>query len=111
VTERDSSKDLEDTLARLDNLIGASKPEERPALVVLLAARLAFLGARLVPEPKAPAAEPETWITPDRAAEIASVSRKRIYGWARGKKWAFRPTRKTLRIAEKGFRAWLAARQ
>jgi hypothetical protein len=67
---------LDETLAGLDALIQDAKPEERPALVVALAARLATLGAKLIPERPAStgAAEPDLWITPDRAAEIAAVS-------------------------------------
>jgi hypothetical protein len=102
----------DEALAGLDALIQDTKPEARPALVVALAARLATLGAKLIPErlvPIAPA-ETEMWITPDRAAEIAAVPKRRVYEWARGKRWASRPSRKTLRIAERGFRAWLATR-
>jgi hypothetical protein len=102
----------DEALAGLDALIQDAKPEERPALVVALAARLATLGAKLVPEHPLSlgAAEPDLWITPDRAAEIAVVSRRRVYEWARGKRWASRPSRKTLRISERGFRAWIATR-
>lgn len=77
-----------------------------------LAARLATLGAKLIPERPASmaAAEPGLWITPDRAAEIAAVSRRRVYEWARGKRWASRQSRKTVRISERGFRAWIATR-
>jgi hypothetical protein len=101
-----------EALAALDALMQGAKPEELPALVVALAARLATLGAKLSRERLASigAAEPELWITPDRAAEIAAVSRRRVYQWARGKRWASRPSRKTLRISERGFRAWIAAR-
>jgi hypothetical protein len=52
----------------------------------------------------------EKWITPQQAAEIAKVPKKRIYSWARGQKWASRPTRRCLRINEALFRAWLASR-
>lgn len=102
----------DDALAGLDALIRDAKPEERPALVVALAARLATLGARLTPESPLPiaSAEPDVWITPDRAAEIAAVPKRRVYEWARGKRWASRPSRRTLRISERGFRAWLATR-
>src|SRR4051812_5140420 len=49
----------------------------------------------------------DRWITPDQAAEIATVPRDRIYAWARGQRWASRPSRKCLRISEPGFRRWL----
>jgi hypothetical protein len=102
----------DDALARLDAVIREAKPDERPALVVALAARLATLGAALIPERpvQVASADPEMWITPDRAAEIAAVSKRRVYQWARGKRWASRLSRKTLRISERGFRAWLAMR-
>jgi hypothetical protein len=102
----------DEALAGLDALIQDAKPDERPGLLVVLAARLATLGARLIPGRPASkgAADPELRITPDRAAEIAAVSRRRVYEWARGERWASRPSRKTLRISERGFRAWIAAR-
>jgi hypothetical protein len=102
----------DEALAGLDARIEDTKPEERPALVVAPAARLATLGAKLTPERPVPfaSAEPEVWITPDRAAEIAAVPKRRVYKWARGKRWASRLSRKTLRISERGFRAWLAMR-
>ena len=58
-------------------------------------------------------------ISPERAANIADLIRtpkdtkralKRIYHWARGKKWAHRPNRKTLLIDEQAFRRWLVTR-
>jgi hypothetical protein len=54
--------------------------------------------------------EPERWLTPEQAAAIADVKVKRIYSWAKGQKWASRPTRRCLRINEGAFRKWLAAR-
>lgn len=54
--------------------------------------------------------EPETWITPEQAAEIAAVDRRTIYDWATGKAWASRKSRRCLRIAEGPFRRWMAAR-
>ena len=55
-------------------------------------------------------AEPDTWLTPEQAASIAGVSVERLYGWAKGKRWASRPSRRCLRVSEQGFRRWLAAR-
>ena len=51
-----------------------------------------------------------TWITPEQAAAMAGVKVKRIYEWARGQRWASRPTKRCLRIEEAGFRRWLATR-
>jgi hypothetical protein len=102
----------DEVFSDLDILIRDAKADERPALVVALAARLATLGAKLVPERQLPAvsAESDLWITPDRAAAIATVPKRRIYDCARGKRWASRPSRRTLRISERAFRAWLATR-
>jgi hypothetical protein len=47
------------------------------------------------------------WLRPAEAAEIAAVSVKRLYDMARGKSWASRLNRRTLRINEAGFRTWL----
>ena len=57
-----------------------------------------------------PPAPISSFITPAAAAEIAGIDRGRLYDWARGKKWAHRPTKRCLRIDEKGFRQWLSAR-
>ena len=54
-------------------------------------------------------AEPKTWITPEQAAVIAAVPKERIYSWAKGQRWASRPSRRCLRIEETGFRRWLLA--
>lgn len=53
---------------------------------------------------------PDTWLKPEDAAAIAGVSVERIYSWAKSQRWASRPTRRCLRIAEPGFRHWLASR-
>ncbi len=99
----------------LDRLIASSGPAARPGLVVALAARLAQLGATLAAPTTSgngrPAEEPERLLTPEQAAEVASIPVKRLYEWARGKRWANRPTRRTLRIEERGFRAWLSSRR
>jgi hypothetical protein len=47
-------------------------------------------------------------ITPEDAATIARVPVRRIYAWAKGARWASRPSRKCLRVDERGFRRWLA---
>jgi hypothetical protein len=53
------------------------------------------------------AATSSRWLKPAEAAEIASVSVGQLYDMARGKPWASRPNRRTLRINEAAFRAWL----
>jgi len=55
-------------------------------------------------------AEPERLLTPEQAAGIAAVPKTRIYAWARGQRWASRPSKRCLRIAEASFRRWLAAK-
>lgn len=55
-------------------------------------------------------AEPEKLWTPEQAARIACVPVDRIYSWAKGEKWASRPSSRCLRIEGKGFRRWLQAR-
>jgi hypothetical protein len=88
--------------------------------------RIGLLGALVAAEERvrlsiragAPVAEPrdtarpiaERYLTPAEAAAVAQVPVKRLYEWARGRRWASRPTRRCLRIAEGSFRAWLSAR-
>jgi hypothetical protein len=99
--------------ALLRAVIGAS-PAELPALVGALAQAQAVALARLttpavLSTPPAPG-DLGRWITADEAAAIAAVSRKCVYEWAQGRRWASRPTRRCLRIDEAGFRSWLANR-
>ena len=101
----------------LDRAIAEASAADRPGLVVLLAARLAALGAGLsVPASSSSAPTvtagplPQFLITPQEAATIARVPLARLYAWAHGQRWATRPTRRCLRIDEVGFRRWLAAR-
>ena len=54
--------------------------------------------------------EPEHYIKPREAAEIAQVGTKTIYQWSKGQKWAVRPPGRYLRIREVMFRNWLRAR-
>lgn len=103
-----------DTLAALDVAIQNAAPEERAGLVVQLAARLATLGASLAASTGRGAQpvreEAERLLTPEQAAEVAAVPVARIYSWARGARWAQRPSRRCLRISERSFRRWLASR-
>jgi hypothetical protein len=88
-------------------------------LVVELEARLRLrLAEAPAPLPREEASE--DLITPEAAAQIAGLpmgdadearrSVRRIYEWARGQRWAVRPSRRCLRISERGFRRWLATR-
>ncbi len=64
--------------------------------------------------------EAERLLTPEQVVEIAGLPREtsdetrrsiaRIYSWAKGQKWAVRPSRRCLRINEGAFRKWLSAR-
>jgi hypothetical protein len=94
----------------LAETIRVAGPEELPALVGRLVeleerARLR-LRVELNGNSGRQEAEPEM-LTPEEAASIVKVPVKRIYEWARGKKWASRPTKRCLRIEETGFRLWL----
>jgi hypothetical protein len=98
--------------AALDAALTAAEPEELPALVGRLVeaeerARLR-LRAFLAPNPPPPTAS--AWIPPGAAAEIAAVSVKRIYEWARKASWASRPTKRCLRVNEAAFRTWISRR-
>jgi hypothetical protein len=101
--------------AELDALIGAAAPEERPAIALALSARLAAVAAGMTVAVSDHADDyvpvPERLLTPAEAAAIPGVPVSRIYTWARGAKWARRPSRRCLRIDEVGFRRWLAARR
>ncbi len=98
----------------IDRAIAEAAPEELPALVGRLVEleekvrlRLRAANGNGHQEPKA---EPERWITPDQAGAIAGVGRERIYSWARGQRWASRPSKRCLRISESGFQRWLQRR-
>ena len=87
--------------------------EELPSFLGGLEAAKAAAWARLAapasPRPVALELAVE-WITPEQAAEIAGVPVRRIYEWAKGQRWASRPSRRCLRVSERGFRRWLEAR-
>jgi hypothetical protein len=97
----------------LPDLIGDLEAEKARAIVLLTAPSSG--------NGHPPAEEPEPWLTPAAAAAIAGLpvatpgdsqrSVRRIYEWARGQKWASRPSRKCLRISEGAFRRWLASRR
>jgi hypothetical protein len=54
--------------------------------------------------------EATRWLTPAEAARIADIPVKRLYEWAKGKRWTSRPTRRCLRIDAAGFQQWLTTR-
>jgi hypothetical protein len=90
----------------LEAVLDAADPPELLALAGELQGR-AF--AKLVTQPPASMSEAR-WLTPDEAAEVARSTKRQIYEWAVGKRWARRPSRKKLLIEERGFRSWLASR-
>jgi len=71
---------------------------------VKLALRLA------APVSAQPAPAGGRWLTPEEAATIARASKRQVYEWAIGKRWAHRPSRRKLLIDEAGFLAWLSSR-
>ena len=97
-----------EALAALDVAIAAAPPEERPGLVVQLAARLAALGAGMATTAGNGHEAAKVWIKPEQAAKIAGIEVRTLYDWAAGKAWASRKTSRCLRIDEVGFRSWLA---
>jgi hypothetical protein len=94
------------TFDTLDDAIALAEPEGLAALAPGLAARLATVAARMAPSH--PGAQ--RWLTVEEGADVAQVPIRRIRAWARragAEAWATRPTRKTLRINEAAFLAWL----
>jgi hypothetical protein len=64
------------------------------------------------PSTPAPApVETPQWITAPQAAELAKVSERQIYRWARGQRWASRPSPNVLRIEAHSFSRWLSRQQ
>jgi hypothetical protein len=90
--------------------VDAAAVAELPALIGELEAARARAWARLTAPAPREQAPSEKWITPAEAAELARASRRQVYEWAVGKRWAHRPTRRKLLIDETGFRAWLGSR-
>jgi hypothetical protein len=88
-----------------------------PAILTQLAAVQVVLGARLLEAQgerspaweEAPAGHRDQWITPDKAAKIAGLSRRWFY---QHKSLPFvRPiSRKVIRVSEPGLRKWLQKR-
>ena len=84
--------------------------EELPSFLGGLEAAKAAAWARLAAPTVAPVGGAGNWLTPGEAADIARASKRQVYEWAAGKRWARRPSRKKLLIDEAGFRGWLASR-
>ncbi len=68
------------------------------------------LALRLAAAPAPQPAAAGKWLTPEEAAAIARASKRQVYEWAIGKRWAHRPSRRKLLIDEAGFLAWLSSR-
>lgn len=99
-------------------------PEEAARLLVELSGLTLALAARVgaaatTPREIHPSVQPTssepcaTLLTAQEAADLARVSPRVIYGWARRADWrlfAHRLSRKVLRIEASGFRRWLASR-
>jgi hypothetical protein len=101
--------DVWEVLMLAQRVAAEAPAAELPSFLGGLEAARAAAWARLAtPTPRAePEQQPAEWITPERAAEIAGVPVRRIYDWARGQRWASRPSKRCLRISERGFRRWL----
>ena len=82
-----------DPLSELDRLISVASPTERAGLVVQLSARLATLGAGLVPDP---AQQPERNLDVAEAAKRLGVSERYLYRNAKRLPFARRVGRRLL---------------
>ena len=98
-------------LAELDRAIAQAAPEERPGLVVALAARLATLGAGLTaPQPNGNAPEP-----PDEALDAQAASTRTgmsvswLYKNAKRLPFAAKVGRRTV-FSARAIERWRAAR-
>ena len=101
-------------LAELDRLIGEAQAEERPALVVELAARVASLGAGLTATTRIvlPQREHEEkrLLTAQEAAALAGVTPRWLLRHTRGLRFRHDLSRKQARFEEGSFRRWLLVR-
>ena len=95
----------------LGRLVDDARVEELPEVAAALELARVKLHLRLVaPAPASTLPLPGRFISPDEAAELARASKRSIYEWAVGKRWAHRPSRRKLLIDEIGFRNWLSSR-
>lgn len=95
-----------DALSALDDAIEQCSPEERAALVVSLAARLARLGACLTQVPDSASPKPDRNISIEEAAERLGVSRRYVYAHAGDLPFSRRVGRRLL-FSERGLERWL----
>ncbi len=95
----------------LGRLVDEARADELPDLAAALELARVKLQLRLASPPSPVAAQAAgRLLTPPEAADIARASKRQVYEWAVGKRWAHRPSRKKLLIDEAGFRAWLSSR-
>lgn len=111
-------------LEQLAQVVAETPPADLPAIAGRLreAELIVELRLRSAAPPLSPGTAPavERWLTPEQAAGVAILpvatpqdlerSVRRVYGWAKGKRWASNPTGRHLLIEEAGFRRWLASR-
>jgi hypothetical protein len=92
--------------------VGEVSIDELPALCCRLreAELVAETRLRAIEQQKPEEPKEDRLLTPEEAGEIARVSKRRIYAWATGQRWASRPSRGCLRIKETAFRNWLSTR-
>jgi len=95
-----------DLVTLLEGAVALTAPAELPATALFLSSLLAKVAARILQ-----GAAGERWLTVEEAADAAQVPSARVRKWARHRDatWASRPTRKTLRIHEARFFAWISA--
>jgi hypothetical protein len=87
--------------AQLGHALDAlSRDEALDAVAALEGLKTRALRVALQPEASA-------LMTVEEAADVAGVPCRRVRSWARGKTWARRISKRTLRIDTQGFRAWL----
>jgi hypothetical protein len=83
----------------LARLVDEARDEELPEVAAALELARVKLALRLASPAAAAAPAPQgKTLTPVEAAELARASKRQIYDWLVGKRWARRPTRRKLLI-------------
>jgi hypothetical protein len=100
----------EGPMVDLARLVDEARVEELPGVAAALEFARVKLQLRLAAPVPSRVPVVGRWLTPVEAAGIARASKRQVYEWAVGKRWAHRPSRRKLLIDEAGFRAWLASR-